>query len=371
MPLLDRKALTHFNWTLFLLLMLLAGVGILNLYSAGSLRLDQGMATTHFYRKQMFWLALGLATIPVIIFFDYRHLKGLVWPLYGATLALLAYVLFFGSSISGAKRWIDLGPISFQPTELAKVSVILLCAALLSRMPGPVGWKGLGKVLLLVALPVGCILLQPDLGSGLNILMLVGGMLLFKGLNRRILLTCLAGIPVLAPATWFFLLDYQKERILTFLNPHQEPLGAGYNAIQSKIAIGSGQIWGKGFLEGTQSQLRFLPAKHTDFVFSVFGEEWGFMGCVLLLVLFCLFLYQLVLVAGTSKDSFGAYIASGVFFYFFWQILINMGMVLGLLPIVGIPLPFFSYGGSSTLINFILLGLVFNVSMRRYVFTQE
>ncbi|MCF8085250.1 MAG: FtsW/RodA/SpoVE family cell cycle protein, partial [Desulfohalobiaceae bacterium] len=125
MPLLDRKALTHFNWTLFLLLMLLAGVGILNLYSAGSLRLDQGMATTHFYRKQMFWLALGLATIPVIIFFDYRHLKGLVWPLYGATLALLAYVLFFGSSISGAKRWIDLGPISFQPTELAKVSVIL------------------------------------------------------------------------------------------------------------------------------------------------------------------------------------------------------------------------------------------------------
>jgi rod shape determining protein RodA len=371
MPLLDRRALAHFNWTLFLFLLLLSGVGILNLYSAGSLRLDKGVTTTYFYQKQIYWLALGMVTIPVMIFFDYRHLKGVVWPMYGLTLILLAYVLFFGVSISGARRWIDLGAVSFQPTELAKVSVILLCAALLARIPGPVGWSGLAKVLLLVAIPVGFILLQPDLGSGLNILMLAGGMLLFKGLHRRILATCLAGIPVIAPATWFLLLDYQKERILTFLNPHQEPLGAGYNAIQSKIAIGSGQIWGKGFLEGTQSQLRFLPSKHTDFVFSVFGEEWGFTGCALLLGLFCLFLYQLVVVAGTSKDSFGAYIACGIFFYFFWQILINMGMVLGLMPIVGIPLPFFSYGGSSTLINFILLGLVFNISMRRYVFTQE
>jgi rod shape determining protein RodA len=201
--------------------------------------------------------------------------------------------------------------------------------------------------------------------------MLAGGMLLFKGITKGVLLSGLAGIPVLAPTTWFFLLDYQKERIITFLHPHKEPLDAGYNTIQSKIAIGSGQIWGKGFLEGTQSQLRFLPAKHTDFVFSVFGEEWGFLGCAILLSLFCLFLYQIVVVAGTSKDSFGAYIAAGVFFYFFWQILINLGMVLGLMPIVGIPLPFFSYGGSSTLINFILLGLVFNISMRRYVFTGE
>jgi len=369
MSFVDRRLLTHFNWSLFMLVLLLAGLGILNLYSAGSLRLDQGMTTAFYYQKQIYWLTLGLMAIPVIIFFDYRLLKEIIWPLYGITLALLGYVLFFGVTVSGSRRWIDLGVVSFQPTELAKVSVILLCAALLARMRGPVDWRGLGKILALVLVPVGFILMQPDLGSGLNILMLAGGMLLFKGVTRRILVTCLACIPVFAPATWFMLLDYQKQRILTFLNPHREPLDAGYNTIQSKIAIGSGQIWGKGFLEGTQNQLRFLPAKHTDFVFSVFGEEWGFMGCAFLLSLFCLFLYQLVVVANTSKDSFGAYITCGVFFYFFWQILINLGMVLGLMPIVGIPLPFFSYGGSSTLINFILLGLVFNISTRRYIYS--
>jgi len=371
MPFLDRRVLAHFNWSLLLLLLLLAGVGILNLYSAGTLRQDQGVTTAYYYQKQLYWLTIGFLAILVIIVFDYRHLKAIVWPLYGLTLFLLVYVLVYGTAISGATRWIDLGVASFQPTELAKVSVILLCAALLARMPGPLGWRELGKIMLLIAFPVAFIMVQPDLGSGLNILMLAGGMLLFKGINRRILFTCLVGIPVLTPVTWFFLLDYQKQRILTFLHPHRDPLDAGYNTIQSKIAIGSGQLWGKGFLEGTQSQLRFLPAKHTDFVFSVFGEEWGFVGCALLLSLFCLFLYQLVVVAGTSKDSFGAYIASGVFFYFFWQILINLGMVLGLMPIVGIPLPFFSYGGSSTLVNCILLGLVFNISMRRYIFTRK
>ena len=369
MPLMDRRLLAHFNWALLFFVLLLAGLGILNLYSAGSLRLDQGLTTARYYQKQIYWLILGLTAIPFIVFFDYRYLKEIIWPLYGATIALLGYVLFFGATVSGSTRWIDLGVISFQPTELAKVSVILLCAALLARIPSPVDWKGLLKILLLVTVPVALILLQPDLGSGLNILMLAGGMLLFKGVTRRILLTCLACIPIAAPATWIMLLDYQKQRILTFLNPQQEPLDAGYNTIQSKIAIGSGQIWGKGFLEGTQNQLRFLPAKHTDFVFSVFGEEWGFLGCAFLLSLFCFFLYQLVVVAGTSKDAFGSYIACGVFFYFFWQILINLGMVLGLMPIVGIPLPFFSYGGSSTLINFILLGLVFNISMRRYVYS--
>jgi len=371
MPFLDRRTLSQFNWPLLFLLLLLAGLGILNLYSAGTLRVDKGVTTSFYYQKQIFWFAIGLIAVPVFIIFNYRHLKEIVWPLYSVTIALLAYVLIFGTSISGAKRWIDLGPMSFQPTELAKVSVILLTAALLSRISGPVGWKSLGGILGIVAIPVVLIFLQPDLGSGLNILMLVGGMLLFKGISKRVFLTCLVGIPLLAPGAWLILLDYQKERILTFLHPHMDPLGAGYNTIQSQIAVGSGQIWGKGFLEGTQSQLRFLPAKHTDFVFSVFGEEWGFVGCIFLLTLFCLFLYQLVVVAGTSKDAFGSYIACGVFFYFFWQVLINIGMVLGLMPIVGIPLPFFSYGGSSTLINCILLGLVFSISMRRYIFTQE
>jgi rod shape determining protein RodA len=168
--------------------------------------------------------------------------------------------------------------------------------------------------------------------------------------------------------SWNFLHDYQKERILTFLNPERDPLGSGYHIIQSQIAIGSGRFWGKGFLEGTQSQLRFLPEKHTDFAFAVFGEEWGFVGSVILLILFCFFLYQVFLVSQEAKDKFGTYLAIGVFFYFFWQILINMGMVLGLMPVVGIPLPFISYGGSASLVNFCLIGLVMNVSMRKFMF---
>jgi rod shape determining protein RodA len=165
-----------------------------------------------------------------------------------------------------------------------------------------------------------------------------------------------------------FMKEYQKQRVLTFLNPGDDPLGSGYHIIQSQIAIGSGEMWGKGFMEGTQSQLRFLPEKHTDFAFAVFGEEWGFVGCLILLVLFCLFLLAIFNTARDAKDRFGSFLSAGVFFYFFWQFLINMGMVMGLMPVVGIPLPFISYGGSATLVNFCLIGLVLNVSMRRFVF---
>jgi rod shape determining protein RodA len=367
----DRRLFSHFNWTLLGLAFLLFAIGVMNLYSASSLRVESGLTTIYYYKKQLFWGLLALGVMFVCVAFDYRHLKALVWPLYGLSIALLAWVLLFGDTISGAKRWIHIGPIGFQPTEVTKLSVILLAAWFLSKVPGQVDWKSLGKLLLLIGLPCGLIIIQPDLGSGLNILLLVGGMLLYRGLQKRVLLTILLTLPLFAPLGWFLLKDYQKSRILTFLNPYRDPLGAGYNTIQSQIAIGSGQLWGKGFLEGTQSQLRFLPEKHTDFVLAVFAEEWGFVGCSLLLALFCFFLYHILRVVDTSKDLFGAFLACGVFFYFFWQILINMSMVLGLMPIVGIPLPFLSYGGSSTIINFALLGLVFNVSMRRFIFKHD
>jgi rod shape determining protein RodA len=177
-------------------------------------------------------------------------------------------------------------------------------------------------------------------------------------------------LPIMIPFGWFFLHDYQKQRIMTFLDPGNDPLGAGYHIIQSQIAIGSGGFWGKGFLEGTQSQLRFLPEKHTDFAFAVFGEEWGFFGSIMLLILFCSFLYQIYIVTMEAKDDFGSYLAAGVFFYFFWQILINIGMVLGIMPVVGIPLPFISYGGSASVVNFCMVGLVLNVAMRRFVFKK-
>jgi rod shape determining protein RodA len=367
----DRRLFTHFNWTLLGLALLLFALGVMNLYSASSLRVETGVTTISFYKKQLLWGIIGLVGLIFAVSFDYRHLKSVAWPFYFLTCLSLIWVLFFGVTISGAQRWIDLGLINFQPSEFAKLSLLLITALLLASMLEKLGWKELGKIILLTLVPTTLVIVQPDLGSGLNILMIVGGMILFKGLKKPVLLTLAFAVPVLAPFGWYMLEDYQKSRILTFINPDRDPLGSGYNIIQSEIAIGSGQFWGKGFLEGTQSQLRFLPEKHTDFVFAVFGEEWGFAGCFLLLALFCLLLHQILLVIRDSKDNFGSMLAVGVFFYFFWQIFINMSMVLGLMPVVGIPLPFLSYGGTSTVINFCLIGLVLNVSMRRYVFKHD
>lgn len=366
----DRRLFSHFNWTLFFLGLLIFCLGVLNLYSASSLRMEKGLTTIYFYKKQLIWGAVGLVGLFAFLSFDYRHLKSLAWPLFWISLVLLLWLLLFEPARYGAKRWISLGFITFQPTELAKFSVILLTAYFLAKIPGKLDLAALSKLLILVLLPCMLIILQPDLGSGLNVLLIFSSMVLYKGLQKSAYWCLGLSLPVLAPLGWFFLQDYQKRRILTFFNPEGDPLGSGYNIIQSQIAIGSGQFWGKGFLEGTQSQLRFLPEKHTDFVLAVFGEEWGFIGCFFLLALFCLFLQQLLRNFQDSKDNLGSILCLGVFFYFYWQILINMAMVLGLVPVVGIPLPFLSYGGSSTVLNFCLLGLALNVSMRRFVFKQ-
>lgn len=366
----DRRLLSNLNVSLFFLVLVLFALGVLNLYSASSLRLQTGITTVFYYKKQFVWGGLGLLVMLASMVFDYRHLKSISRPLYLFSLMLLVWVLCFSEEIFGARRWISLGGFSLQPTEIAKLSVLIMAAHSISRLQGRIDWGDLWKLLLLVLVPAGLIILQPDLGSGLNLLLIMASMLLYKGLEKKVFRTLFLALPLTLPWGWFFLKGYQKQRILTFLHPEQDPLGAGYNIIQSKIAIGSGGAWGKGFLEGTQSQLMFLPEKHTDFALAVFGEEWGFFGCLTLLTLFCLFLYQILCVVEDSKDSFGHYLVCGIFFYFFWQILINMGMVLGLMPIVGIPLPFLSYGGTSTVINFCLLGLVLNVSMRRFVFRQ-
>lgn len=366
----DRRLLLYLNWTLLGLALCLFFLGVLNLFSASSLRLETGLTMTPYYKKQLLWGVFGFCGMLLFMLFDYRHLKSIAWPVFWITLVMLAVVPFWGETISGAKRWVDLGFFNVQPSELAKLSVLLLGAKLLSNLPGIIDWKNLGKLMLVGAIPAALIINQPDLGSGLNLILLLGGMVLFKGIQKSVFKPLALLVPLVAPIGWFFLHDYQKQRILTFLHPDQDPLGAGYHILQSQIAIGSGRLWGKGFLGGTQSQLRFLPEKHTDFAFAVFGEEWGFVGCIVLLSLFCFFLYQIAVVAQESKDSFGCFLSAGVFFYFFWQILINVGMVLGLMPVVGIPLPFFSYGGSSMLVNFCLLGLVLNVSMRRFVFKQ-
>lgn len=364
----DRRLLLHINWALLGLAVVLFLCGVLNLYSASGFRLEDGMSVAPFYRKQLLWGLLGMLGMVTFMVIDYRHLKTIAWPLFWITVALLVSIFFAGKTIYGARRWLDLGFMNFQPSELAKISVLIVGARILSREREKLDFLRLGYVLGVGLIPAGLVIRQPDLGSGLSILMLLGGMILFRGVTSRVFKTALVTIPCLLPLGWFFLHDYQKQRILTFLDPTKDPLGSGYHIIQSEIAIGSGRFWGKGFLEGTQSQLRFLPEKHTDFAVAVFGEEWGFAGTMILLALFCFFLYQMVVIARDARGLFGSYLAAGVFFYFFWQILINMGMVLGLMPVVGIPLPFISYGGSATLVNFCLVGLVLNVSMRRFLF---
>ena len=366
----DRRLVFHISWGLVSLTAILFLIGVVNLYSASALRVASGIELDSYFNKQLLWGGVGLLVMTGIILVDYRHFKAVSWPFFILSLLLLVGVSVAGKTIYGAKRWLDLGFFNLQPTELTKIAVLILGARLMARMDGRLGWVNLGKVLLVGLVPAALVVKQPDLGSALNILLILGGMILFKGITSGVFRVLVVVLPVMLPFGWFFLHDYQKQRILTFLDPGNDPLGAGYHIIQSQIAIGSGGFWGKGFLQGTQSQLRFLPEKHTDFAFAVFGEEWGFFGAMILLILFCSFLYQVYIVSMEAKDDFGSYLAAGVFFYFFWQVLINMGMVLGIMPVVGIPLPFISYGGSASVVNFCMIGVVLNVAMRRFVFKK-
>ena len=379
----DKQLLAHMNWGLLFLTLLLFFIGIINLYSAGARLLEEGMIVKNFYQKQLLWGGVGFLVMMVVMLFDYRHLKTATIFIYIGAIILLVLVLLIGSVYSGARRWIDLGIMQFQPSELAKISVLLLAALVLSRSKDPLGPLGLLAAIGIGVLPAALIVVEPDLGTSLNVLLILAGVIVFRGIKLWLCgaITGVISLNAIAyyigyklkilPSLWALLHPYQQQRILTFFNPENDPQGSGYHIRQALIAIGSGETWGKGFMEGPQSKLLYLPERHTDFAIAVFGEEWGFMGCVALMAIFSLFLLSIFTTARDAKDRFGTYIAVGVFFYFFWQILINTGMVLGLLPVVGMPLPFLSYGGSSTLVNFCLVGLVLNVNMRRFLFKTK
>lgn len=364
----DRRLFLHINWGLVICTLCLFVVGMINLYSASGTRLENGIALSSYYQKQLIWQGCGVLVMLVCTMIDYHHLERWAMPAFLFSLFLLALVPIMGKTVYGAQRWIDLGPMHMQPSEFAKFAVLVLGAKVLSKDGAPLGWRRLFSTLMVALLPFIFIVTQPDLGTSLSLLLVLGGMILFHGIQWRVLRACLILIPLTLPIVWFGLHDYQKERILTFLDPGRDPRGAGYHIIQSQIAIGSGEMFGKGFLQGTQSQLRFLPEKHTDFAIAVLGEEWGFVGCILLLTLFCLFLSAIYSTIRDAKDRFGANLTAGIFFYFLWQICINIGMVLGLMPVVGMPLPFISYGGTAMIVNCALVGVVLNVSMRRFVF---
>lgn len=363
----DRRLVTHFDWTYLLLILLISAIGIANLYSATS---SWTTATQPVYLKQCYWLGLGLILVVLVCLLDYRHLEYLSLPLYGGTLLLLLLVLLIGRTSMGATRWLSLGGFSVQPSEIMKIVIIIILARYFSERALLRGFALRDLLIpgLILGVPSLLIMKQPDLGTAMLILFIGGSMTLFAGVRRATLVFLgLAGIAA-AFSGWFLLHDYQKQRILTFLNPERDPLGAGYHIIQSKIAVGSGGFDGMGFMKGTQSQLSFLPERHTDFAFSVFAEEWGLTGGLVLLALYCLIVLWGLHIALRSNDRFGMYLALGVSAMLFWHIVVNLGMVIGLLPVVGVPLPLFSYGGTSMVTTMTGVGLLLNVSMRRFMF---
>lgn len=363
----DRRLVSNFDWVLLLTVLLLAGAGIVNLFSATA---SWHSAATPIYLKQLLWLSGGVLIALVICLFDYRHLEYFAVHFYWVSVSLLVYVLLLGKTSMGATRWINLGFFNLQPGEVIKIAIILLLARIFAKTASPVGYGlfELWKPILWLLLPVVLILKEPDLGTAMMVIFIAATMLLFAGLKRGTLIGLGFIGALVAVAGWFGLHDYQRARIRTFLNPEADPLGSGYHIIQSKIAVGSGGFFGKGFVQGTQSQLSFLPERHTDFAFSVFAEEWGFAGSFVLLFLYLFLIVWGLYVARRAADRFGLFLAVGVTAMIFWHIVVNLGMVIGLLPVVGVPLPLFSYGGTSMVTTMIGVGLLMNVSMRRFMF---
>ena len=279
---------------------------------------------------------------------------------------MLLAVMFVGTSALGAQRWIQIGPITVQPSEFAKIIMIVCTAALLSERVGQLNtFRSVLPVGLFIGIPFLLVLKQPDLGTSLVFLAIGLGMVFVSRIKLSLLRNIAAVGVILAPIGWHFLKDYQKARITVFLDPNADPFGAGYHIIQSKIAIGSGMLFGKGLFQGSQSQLNFLPENHTDFIFSVIGEELGFLGCVFLLFLYFVLIYRGLMIAKECKEPFGMLLATGVISMWTFQILVNVGMTCGIMPVTGIPLPFMSYGVSALTTNMVGLGILLSVYMHQ------
>ncbi|MFH0808970.1 MAG: rod shape-determining protein RodA [Pseudomonadota bacterium] len=365
----DRRLFTSFDWTLLGLVLGVASLGLVNLYSASHAGGEAGAA----YMKQAYWFGFGLAVMIMVALPDYRLLETYAYPLYAVSLLLLLGVLVLGKSVSGGQRWIQLGGFAFQPSETAKVALVAVLSRFFLRGGRPGQAYSLRELMVPAALlggPFILVALEPDLGTALLMAAIFFSMVLFIGLHwKSLLAVVLSGLAAL-PVGWTMLKDYQRTRVMTFITPESDPLGAGYHAIQSKIAVGSGMLTGKGYLKGTQAHLYFLPERHTDFIFSVWAEEWGFLGCTLVVCLYAALVVWGLNISRRSRERFGRLLALGLTANIFWQAVVNIGMVLGVLPVVGVPLPLFSYGGSSLISTMISIGLLMSVSMRRFMFQR-
>jgi rod shape determining protein RodA len=361
----QRRPFAHFPAHIAVLVMSISAIGIWNLASASR------SAHAPVWIQQTAWMAGGIVLALAITLFDTRTFQRIAWVLYGAVVLLLLLVMVKGRVVMGARRWIGVGPLNLQPSELAKVAVMLALAAWFhvdaEKRKDGYGLLGLVIPLVIVLVPAVLTLRQPDLGTALIICAIGLTQILFAKVRWKTLaILALVGI---GGATFAYphLKPYQKKRIETFLNPQGDALGAGYHATQSMIAVGSGQGLGKGWGQGTQTYFSFLPEQHTDFIFSVWAEEHGFVGCLLLVGLYFALVTSAIDVCGGARDRFAAFLAVGVTAMLFWHVFVNVGMVIGILPVVGVTLPLMSYGGSSVLTVFAAIGLLANVGMRRFV----
>ena len=382
---LDHRLLENFSWPLLFSMIGLCACGLLNLYSLSTHAnfIDEWS----WFSRQSMYFGVALAGLLFVLCFDYQHLKKIVWPFYFLSLACLVLVIKFGSTANDATRWLDLGFLKFQPSEAAKIAVVLALAAWLAKRDLAAGldFKDLPIPALIVLAPFVLIHKQPDLGTALHLLGTSASIFLVFKIRPRLLVSIIlvtalgAGLVVslVASGSWHVLQErgliktHQINRIDTFLNPEKDPSNKGFQVIQSRNAVGGGQLFGRGFMAGTQHKNRFLPEAETDFAFAALAEEWGFVGSVVILSLFLCLLSAGLMLARRSKDRFGSLIILGLTSMLFWQVIINVGMVVGLLPVVGIPLPFISYGGTSMLVSIGAVALVLNVGMRRYRFQDE
>ncbi len=359
------QKLKYLDWVLLPAILVLAGLGAAVIYSASfQLRMITGVP---YLQRQLVWLGLGLLVFFTLALTDYRKLIAGGYFLSVLTTLLLVAIVILGETRFGARRWIQVGGFTVQPSEFAKVTLVLMLVRYLTaRFEQRDRWSYVLVPCLLAAVPAVLILKQPDLGTALIFLPVTLGLVFAGGGKGKQILFLVLLILLLAPGFWFFLRDYQKTRLLVFLNPGLDPTGAGYTIIQSKIAIGSGGLWGKGWLGGTQNMLSFLPERQTDFVFSVVAEEWGFAGCLLVIGLYGIIFFRLFAIGWHCRDLGGKLLVVGGILVLGAHVGINIGMAAGLLPATGLPLPLISYGGSVTVAALAILGLCQSVYVHRY-----
>jgi rod shape determining protein RodA len=349
------------DWYLLAITLILGALGVLQIYSA-----THGTKWDDAWWKQIVFFTVGLILMWVVAQLDYHTLVGHVFPLYGLSIVLLLLTMILGSKVFGSTRWIRVGGFTLQVSEFVKIVVVLLVTRYLTDLkPGSLEWKDLARLGGMVAVPMLLVMKQPDLGTSLTYIPILVCGVLMAGMRWKYLLIMVAALLISLPIGYHFLKPYQKDRLASFIDPDRDPKGAGFQVIQSRIAVGNGGMWGRGVTQGSQTHLGFLPVPHTDFIFSSYAEEHGFVGVVVALVLYFLLIMQIVQNAQTAGDREGVYICMGIGALLLFHVLVNVGMVVGRMPVTGIPLPLMSSGGSNILSVFLLLGLVNSVRLRR------